>query len=180
VNELELKWDISKEKIILFGMHTRKYSFLLKWEYIIILYNIFFKTMYTFFFSVKMPKHVYKPSCTLSKISKVRRRKDMPEISNHFDFTQEGTSDLSEMGVKSVHISNETSNDDESNFIHVHSNELIIVEQDNVDNIENGVYKSPHDESGKIENISDPTVFQFKLASFIVASKIPKLVLPNY
>jgi len=120
-----------------------------------------------------MPKHAYKPSCNLSKISKVRRRKDVPEMSSHFDFTQEGTSDLSEMGVKSVHISNETSNDDESNF-HAHSNELIIVEQDNVYNIENGVYKSPHDESGKIENISDPTVFQSKLASFIVASKIPK------
>jgi len=117
-----------------------------------------------------MPKHAYKPSCTLSKISKVRRRKDVPEISN-FDFTQEGTSDISEMGVKSVHISNETSNDDESNCIHVRSNELIVVEQDNIDN---GVYKSPHDESGKIENISDPTVFQSKLASFIVASKIPK------
>ena len=131
--------------------------------------------MYTFFFSVKMPKHAYKPSCTLSKISKVRRRKDMPEIRSHFDFTQEGTSDLSEMGVKSVHIPNETSNDDESNSIHVHSNELIIVEQDNVDNIENGVYKSHHDESGKTENI-----FQSKLALFIVESKIPKTSAKNY
>lgn len=68
-----------------------------------------------------MPKYAYKPSCTLSKIFKVRRRKDVPGISSHFDFTQEGTSDLSEMGVKNVHISNGTSNDDES-FISIQMN----------------------------------------------------------
>lgn len=132
--------------------------------------------MYTFLFSVKMPKHAYKPSFTLSKTSKIRRRKDVPVISDNFDITQEGTSKLSETAVQSVHISNQTSNVDASNFIHVHSNELILVEQDNIDNIENGANKSPqcHDKSGTIESITDPTVFQSKLASFIVASQIPK------
>lgn len=132
--------------------------------------------MYTFLFSVKMPKHAYKPSFTLSKTSKIRRRKDVPVISDNFDITQEGTSKLSETAVQSVHISNQTSNVDASNFIHVHSNELILVEQDNIDKIENGANKSPqcHDKSGTIESITDPTVFQSKLASFIVASQIPK------
>jgi len=112
-----------------------------------------------------MPKHAYKPNCTLSKTSKIRRRKDVPEISDDFDFTLERTSELSEMAVQSVHISNQTSNVDAFNVIHVHSNEFV-VEQDNVDNIENSVYKSPqcHDNSGKIESITDPTVFQSKLA----------------
>jgi len=77
----------------------------------------------------------------------------VPQITNDFDFTQEGTSNLSEIAVQIVHISNQTiqtSNDDASNSIHVYSNESTIVEQHNIDNTEDGVYKSPHDESEKI------------------------------
>jgi len=134
---------------------------------------------------VKMPKNVYKPSCSLSKESQRKKHlvKNFTEINN-------------DLGIDSVHqvekcatvnsreftreCSTDFSNNDQSRMI-LNTNllETILIEQSCIFEVSQTINEPilnsfPIINFNRSINITDPNDFQNALASFIVSSRLPR------
>jgi len=109
-----------------------------------------------------MPKYSFKPSCSLSKGSKVKRlalpefdKFNFPPLSpKQYERPRQNESEVTTLSF----IDSQTTNSQGIIYI-VSSENQNVSENENFSNS---------------ENISDPLVFQSKLASFIISSKHPR------